>query len=204
MSKLVAVEDGRFVRLASEAPVRGHVDEYGSSGLGEVFNQFRRVAVPSVFGDELCRSRFEYGVDFGFVFGGGECEPECGEGYDGYADGDDFSNKRNSRRGDFPDGKAENHAEERDDRKDGDAVVSGLLAHDPQKPCDCTEQENSHDFLESHHPGARFWENFQDARECADEHVGERKADARRGEEQEEDWRRGGERETHGGAEERG
>ena len=201
--EIFAVEDGGFVCLAGEAPVCGGVDEHRAARFGEVFDEFRRVAVPAVFGDELCRSCVEDGIDFGFVLGRGECEPECGEQNDGANDGCDFTDKCDSRRGYFPDGETEDDAQERDNCENGDSVVSRLFMHDPQKPSDRPEQKNAHDFLERHHPGSGFREYFQDAWECAHEHVGECKPDSCCGKEQKENRCRCGKRESHSGAEKR-
>lgn len=51
--EIFAVEDGCFVCLAGEAPVGGGVNEYGTARLRKFFNEFRRVAIPAIFGDEL-------------------------------------------------------------------------------------------------------------------------------------------------------
>ena len=53
MFEIIAVEDSGFVRLAGEAPVGRGVDEYGAARLREFFDEFRRVAIPAIFGDEL-------------------------------------------------------------------------------------------------------------------------------------------------------
>ena len=51
--EIFAVEDCCFVCLAGEAPVGGRVNEYGTARLREFFDEFRRVAIPAIFGDEL-------------------------------------------------------------------------------------------------------------------------------------------------------
>ena len=51
--EIFAVEDGCFVCLASEAPVGGGVNEYGTARLCKFFDEFWSVAVPAIFGDEL-------------------------------------------------------------------------------------------------------------------------------------------------------
>ena len=53
MFEIIAVEDSGFVRLAGEAPVGGGVNEYGTARLREFFDEFRRLAIPAIFGDEL-------------------------------------------------------------------------------------------------------------------------------------------------------
>ena len=99
---------------AGVAQILKGADEIGGvkvAGLGEIFDEFRRIAVPSVFCDELNRSCLESRIDFVFVFRGGECKPDYKEDDYGTSNGENFTEKCNTRRGDVTDDKTQGDAQ---------------------------------------------------------------------------------------------